>query len=631
MRKLLLCLFLAGFALGSCKSADVPAALSVPAPIVLGVTARAPQLIGTMLDIQCLIAPGSDAPYVRLTDPLTHASIDLSPTNPTSANGLTVMVSSAVLSTFGAGSKMLNVAIATDIVESAPFPASFDFEDTPAISLSLVAVPGEIHVNDAIPLVGDGFLDAGEGQVVANISGTFQPDDAGEGVTVNVNVPVFEGDSLDRQHGMFTFTPNIIGLHAGTLTAMVMLTSGAGATSTSSVAVPFNVDLGSTFLTGLRDATVYDGNYIYFEGGGFVGGDSQAPNTTIFLIDGSFTPDARSDYDPTASVEIHTQLVPEFLSGGEMRALLDVHASSDAVPHARLMSTLFGARRGTFTGMLSPVVTDGVTDYPSTGANVTFTVAPKQVVFIDFLGNFYDTLAKYGLSAGVGTVEPLVQQRIQNIYGAYNVDVRITLPQDVPQSAFTTVEIGGPDPNGIGLFGYDDAPGKDRGNVLLSDVVGGANWMQLASGNPGYGGVFIESFLAFSTNPNVVPASIAPGEGPAADPLFDQVFGEVIAQPATFLEALGMGPNADRNRVVAEALHAFANMVGETAAHEFGHSLGMANPLVSGAPHDTGDQPGCLMESGSGRPLSERIASDGAAASAFCHGEAEYLADILGP
>ena len=49
------------------------------------------------------------------------------------------------------------------------------------------------------------------------------------------------------------------------------------------------------------------------------------------------------------------------------------------------------------------------------------------------------------------------------------------------------------DPNGLGLFGYDNTPGKDDGNTRLYDKLGGLNAQTQQDGYPGYGGVFLES------------------------------------------------------------------------------------------------------------------------------------------
>jgi len=81
---------------------------------------------------------------------------------------------------------------------------------------------------------------------------------------------------------------------------------------------------------------------------------------------------------------------------------------------------------------------------------------------------------------------------------------------------------------------------------------------------------------------------------------------------------------------VRRALHAFADLVGETVAHELGHSLGLADPYGSATSfHNRLDGEGCLMDSGSARPLAERIREPGSTPTHFCGDAPDYLTLIL--
>ena len=72
-------------------------------------------------------------------------------------------------------------------------------------------------------------------------------------------------------------------------------------------------------------------------------------------------------------------------------------------------------------------------------------------------------------------------------------------------------------------------------------------------------------------------------------------------------------------------------MIGETSAHELGHSLGLASPFGSRTTfHNAGNEPGCLMDSGSSRPLGERANEPGFTATHICGDGPEYLDEILG-
>ena len=71
----------------------------------------------------------------------------------------------------------------------------------------------------------------------------------------------------------------------------------------------------------------------------------------------------------------------------------------------------------------------------------------------------------------------------------------------------------------MGLFGYDNSPGKDNGNVRLYDQLGGVNALTQQDGYPGFGGVFLRSLMGFSKHP-------ARSRRPCPAPIrmFDKIF-----------------------------------------------------------------------------------------------------------
>ncbi len=99
-------------------------------------------------------------------------------------------------------------------------------------------------------------------------------------------------------------------------------------------------------------------------------------------------------------------------------------------------------------------------------------------------------------------------------------------------------------------------------------------------------------------------------------------------QPATLEEVRGGGA---RGSEVQRAAAALASMIGETTAHELGHSFGLASPYGSATTfHNRSDRPGCLMDAGSARPFGERTAQAGWEATHLCGDNAEYMDEILG-
>jgi hypothetical protein len=301
---------------------------------------------------------------------------------------------------------------------------------------------------------------------------------------------------------------------------------------------------------------------------------------------------------------------------------------TSATRDGELVSELFGARRGTFRGTATVVVIKGTDELVGDPVPFMFMLAPvQQVVWLKFLPGFYDSLALFGLGSAAGVIEARVEERIESIYGDWLVDIRRLEPNDFSPNGYAITEIGGPDPNGVGLFGYDNTPGKDIGNLRLHDKIGGTNAETQADGNPGYGGVFVESFLYFSTHPGL-PSST--GGGPEPDPLFDEIFDPVRNAPATLAEVRGEG-SPDRVAVVERAVHALASIIGETSAHELGHSFGLADPYGSRTTyHNDVDDEGCLMDSGGSRPFGERADQPAFAPSGLCHDAPGYLTEILG-
>ncbi|MFT5433242.1 MAG: hypothetical protein ACI9OJ_003947, partial [Myxococcota bacterium] len=120
-----------------------------------------------------------------------------------------------------------------------------------------------------------------------------------------------------------------------------------------------------------------------------------------------------------------------------------------------------------------------------------------------------------------------------------------------------------------------------------------------------------------------------PAGAPEPDPLFDQIFDPTRAEEATLAELQGGGDGA-RAAVVERAVSALAAIAGETAAHEFGHSLGLAEPWAGPMVfHRYTPGEGCLMDSGGERPLGERAGQPGFSATRMCGTELDYLTEIL--
>jgi hypothetical protein len=221
---------------------------------------------------------------------------------------------------------------------------------------------------------------------------------------------------------------------------------------------------------------------------------------------------------------------------------------------------------------------------------------------------------------------------VERDYAGVNVEVRLEEPTDF--ALYSILEISGPDPNGLGLLGYDNTPGKDVGNQRLYDTIGGVNALTQQDGYPGYGGVFIESLFSFSQDPGGF------AEQGAVDPLFDDLFDPVRpdrggdrVSPGEVADRVVPSSNTDcptsgRSARVGCAVFALGNLIGTTVSHEIAHSVGLADPDGE-AFHNTGDWENALMDGGSYRTFAERAEVDGEGPGVFCEEAFVYLQDIL--
>ncbi len=498
-------------------------------------------------------------------------------------------------------------------------------ESTPSVTS---IADGKIFVNQPIEVTGAGFLlGEGEGSTFARVNGCFTP--AGKTVCnspTELEIPTVPAAAFDREHARFVYTTDLSGIGPGHFAGTVVLVNrpaSGPARETSPVAVGF--DIQRPAITGSSTTAASLGQYVLIEGGGFVGGTDRTDESTVIQLTGEIVDDAGKK-SPVAVV-----LVPEFVSGLRLRYVLDEKDALGALIDLRTAS-------GTITGSARVTVQKGATKLDGDLVPVTLRVLPvKQVVYIEFLHSYVSSLRLYGLRAADALIRKRVFEVNRRIYQTLNVEFI-----DAPSTDFAlyaVVDVAGPDPNNEGLFGYDNTPGKDVGNVRLYDRIGGVNATTQADNYAGFGGVFTEAFFAFSDHPRDLARSTAP------DALFDELFdpfrpdGDGTELTAAELAALapeeltdGAGCPAattDRRGQVSCAVWGLGNLIGSSLAHELGHSFGLAEPYGSPTTfHNFGDLPNRLMETGDGRPLAERVLI-GEGPAEFCIDEYEYMRDIL--
>jgi hypothetical protein len=426
----------------------------------------------------------------------------------------------------------------------------------------------------------------------------------------------------DRTQGTFAFAPSIAGIKPGSLQASVKLKNvpRSGSTAESGRKSGEWALLRPSVSTVSPEAASL-GQFVDVRGGGFVGG--AAGHVTTLQLKGKFTRKSGNLLD------VDMILVPRFVSGPLVRYVLN---EDDALGRA------IDLRRetGSFTGTITPVTAVGADTVTGDTVPVSFRIAPvKQIIYLNFMPSYVESLRHYGLRALDARVRARVMQVARRDYATVNVEFRDKKPEDF--ALYAQVDIAGPDPNGQGLLGYDNTPGKDNDNRRLFDRIGGVNATTQEDGSAGYGGVFIESLFSFSKHPNGRARSIDNN-----DAMFDDIFDAfrsdmgdpVVASDfaAGEIPALTSGDacpaKGDRQQQAACAVWVLGSLIGTTMTHEIGHSLGLANPNSEGF-HNPGDEPNRLMDAGGARPFRERAQLDGEGPARFCDDEYDYLRHIL--
>ena len=613
---LLVALAVAALCFGCSGDDDTPPLPRPIAPTLVSLVFPTPLLPGSQL----LATVAGVAPDAVFTLRLAHVSGARAVLDSAADSPRAFVLTADDVDTLGEGSLTLDATLVAGPVASDSLPIDVVIARTVSTTLTRITT-GPVTFNERATLDGSGLLFPGEGRTVARFTGTFTAD-AGGTATIDAQLPVVPEMPSARSRGVVVLTTDLAAaLRTGDFAGEVVLESTpTGQALATSGTLPATYSFGPPLALGFEPMTASLGQFLDVRGAGFLGGSDRPEETTLLRVDGTFTPTGGTAI-PFGPVE----LVPFYVAGDRVRLAVTTEVSG-----GELVASLFGVRRGELVGNAVPVTIRGTEELSGDPAMVRFTLgAPKQVVWLRFLPQFYDLLPRFGLgAASYGAIESRVRARIAAIYAGWNLDVRLERPADFAEIGYAIVEIGGTDPNGSGLFGYDNSPGKDIGNTRLFDRIGGANAQTQSDGYPGFGGVFVESLLYWSSHPDL-PGERPPGS-PAPDPLFDQLFDAVRANPATPAEVAGTGAPA-RVAVVQRALDALGSLIGETTSHELGHSLGLALP--DGPPtafHDPGDDPGCLMESGGARPLGERAVQPGFAETHFCYDAPGYLDGILG-
>lgn len=488
--------------------------------------------------------------------------------------------------------------------------------------LTLLTPASVIFPNEPLAVLGDGLLLGSEGTSFAVLDGCFTRADASDCVpTPPVALAIVPSTAQNRTEGVFAFEPRVAGIEPGRFEGTVTFQNEhVGGEVVSSAATAVIWDLVEPALYGVDATAASLGRYVTIEGAGFLGGEAQGD--TVLRFDGIFTPDLSG-----IPVELDELLFPEFVGGRNVRYVVNEEDGlASAVSDMR-------TEAGLFEGLVTPIIAYEGTEVEGSTTALSFRLEPvRQVVWVNFTPAYKEALRAFGLRAVDSRIRARALEVILRDFATLNLEVREARPDDF--ALFAEVDIGGRDPNGLGLLGYDNTPGKDTDNRRLYDRIGGTNAQTQEDGFPGYGGVFIESLFGYSEHPGDLAEPVRPDA--RFDLLFDPFRPDVGGQPVLAADLASELPSVDpvecpvasgsRPEQLACAIHALGTLVGSTISHELGHSLGLADPYGPSI-HNEGDQDDRLMDAD--RPFEERAELEGAGPSRFCIEEYEYLRETL--
>lgn len=499
-------------------------------------------------------------------------------------------------------------------------PASILFHANLTPSLTLTTTSVSTYIDEPIGISADNLLLSDEGTSLVHFVGTFSDDD---GQTHAIDTSVFvqvtnrNEATLQIPGWAFGIAP---GHFEGTMTPINRLASGSEKAGDAS---QVSIDLNLTELGSLSTTGASRGQSFSAFGRGLVATDSQHDLSMLFRLEGSFTDHDGNMVEFTNNSSL--QLAPEqVISSDEARlAIRSEYEETDTPGIYRL--TGLGATPGRFSGQITPVLIYGSTFVKGVAYSTTFDILPtRQYIFVKFIPAYIDSLELFGLR----NVEPEIRTRIfevcQDAFDGVNIVFSELRPNDFVE--YSVIEVGGPDPNNAGLFGLDNSSGKDVDNIRLDDIVGSENAESSESGSYSFGGVFIESFIAFS--PQMADDQTMAVE--TFDDIMSPFTPDLGGTPVGGLE----WPDGPRKAEIELAIYAFGGIIGNTIVHEIGHSLGLShyptdrlNP--GGRFHNQLDEVGAIMDSGGNRSFEERAGLDGAPDPHFNERNFNYLQEVL--
>lgn len=478
----------------------------------------------------------------------------------------------------------------------------------------------DVFAEQLLSVQGAQFLRPEEGRTIAIVDGGRIVYDDGSTRAVNNESVALKW--VSRETALLPISPTIFGVRPGRFEGDLRFRNvlSTGETFDGNTIDDFRAQLQLTRIDEISPRAGSRSQKITIEGRGFVGPANDTSAGTYFMLTGTFAP---ADGSPVVTLTQGSLVMSPYRVVSEQRVEQDVSYGVDA-PTRSL--TGLGARPGVFTGEITPFIYRGNAEQAGIPWRGSFEVLPtRQAVHVKYLPGFSRTLQQFGLA----DYEADVRARIMEVLRRDYADVNVVFSEDEPTDfvEFTTIEIGGPDPSGLLNFGYDNSfneGGKDIENLYLGDYLGGVNRHSQDAGYLPYGGVFVESFIAFS--PTLSPN----GFGTADE--FDVVMAPFM--PELGGQAATGDVDGPRALQLDAAIHMIANLTGHTASHELGHAFGLAYfpstmENFDQRFHNEPAGPRWIMDAGVDRPFDERAEINGAGPAKFNEANLRYLKRIL--
>ena len=450
-----------------------------------------------------------------------------------------------------------------------------------------------------VQIIGDGFIANDEGSTIVELRATYtNQNDGSQSMLEQSGTAVPPDGSTSRDEVSFVFEPAWVGIDPGRVEGEVRVVNEGRGWFSEGDWTPVTLDLLPPAIHSLSTPSASRGEAVRISGQGFLGGG--AGGTTTLRLGGKFVLPGGQEV-PIDGLELN----PVHESGTSLVFSFRVRYG------AGCESNDLGARPGRIDGSMTPTITLDGNTVEGGAMDLLFDILPtKQVVHLDFLPAFTDSLRLFGLRNVSRKVKQRVVKVIRRDYAGINLEIREDAPTDWLD--YSIVQIGGPDPNGGQLFGLDNTPDLDHCNQRLDDYLAGRN-----ADSEGYGGIFVESFLQLSP-------SLPGNENPLAHEEFDAIFESVIDDEVRPDEY----PGGPRHDVIDRAIRTLGNLVGNTATHEIGHSLGLPRqPGCTQFHNAAGDRQ--IMDCGRDRPFEERAELGEDSHAVWTSENRRYLEEIL--